>query len=57
MKIKKIKIPLDSRSDIYLELNLFTNEDDKTAPLVVQFMWFDVKTKNLIREENINLNE
>ncbi|MBC7754325.1 MAG: hypothetical protein H7Z71_08815 [Moraxellaceae bacterium] len=55
--IKKIKTPLDPLSEVYLELNLFTNESDKTAPLVVQFMWFDVKTKKLIREENINLNE
>ena len=55
--VKMIKTPMDHRSDVYLELNLFTNEDDKTAPLVVQFMWFDVKTKKLIREENMNLNE
>jgi hypothetical protein len=53
--IKKIKTPLNPKSDVYLELNLFTNEQDKNAPLVVQFMWFDVKTKNLILEENLNL--
>jgi hypothetical protein len=53
--IKKIKTPLDPKSEVYLELNLFTNEEDKNAPLVVQFMWFDIKTKNLILEENLNL--
>lgn len=53
--IKKIKTPLDSKSKVYLELNLFTNEEDKNAPLVVQFMWFDIETKNLILEENLNL--
>lgn len=53
--IKKIKTPLDPKSKVYLELNLFTNEEDKNAPLVVQFMWFDVETKNLILEENLNL--
>jgi hypothetical protein len=36
-------------------LNLFINESDKNAPLVAQFMVFDVKTKNLIQEENLNL--
>lgn len=53
--IKKIKTPLDPKSDVYLELNLFTNEEDKNAPLVVQLMWFDIKTKNLLLEENLNL--
>lgn len=53
--IKKMKTPLDPQSDVYLELNFFTNEEDKNAPLVVQFMWFDVKNKNLILEENLNL--
>ncbi len=53
--IKKIKTPLDPKSTVYLELNVFTNEEDKNAPLVVQFMWFDIKTKNLILEENLNL--
>jgi len=53
--IKKIKTPLDPKSKVYLELNLFTNEEDKNAPLVIQFMWFDVETKSLILEENLNL--
>jgi hypothetical protein len=53
--IKKIKTPLDPKSKVYLELNLFTNEEDQNAPLVVQLMWFDIETKNLILEENLNL--
>lgn len=55
LAIKKIKIHIDQKSDVYLELNLFTNESDKNAPLVAQFMLFDVKTKNLLQEENLNL--
>jgi hypothetical protein len=53
--IKKIRATLDPRSNVYIELNLFINESDKNAPLVAQFMVFDVKTKNLIQEENLNL--
>ncbi len=55
MLIKKIKTPLDPKSGIYLEINLFTNEEDPDAPLVAQFMWFDIKTKGLLLEENLNL--
>lgn len=54
-QVKKIKTRLDPKSEVYLEINLFTNEDDQTAPLVAQFMWFDIKTQNLILEENLNL--
>ncbi len=54
--IKKIKTHLNPQSEVYLEINLFTNEQDKNAPLVAQFMWFDIKTKNLVLEENLNLN-
>lgn len=55
MAIKKIKVHLDPKSNVYIELNLFMNESDKNAPLVAQIMLFDVKTKNLIQEENLNL--
>lgn len=55
VQIKKMKIKLDPASDVYLELNLFVNESDENAPLVAQFMLFDVKTQNLIQEENLNL--
>lgn len=54
-QVKKVKIKLDPKSDFYLELNLFTNESDDLAPLVAQFLLFDIKTQNLIQEENINL--
>lgn len=54
-QIKKMKIKLDPTSDVYLELNLFVNETDANAPLVAQFMLFDVKTQNLIQEDNLNL--
>ena len=53
--IKKIKTALDPQSDVYLEINLFTNDEDKMAPLIAQFMWFDINTKNLVLEENLNL--
>jgi hypothetical protein len=55
MLIKKIKTPLDPKSEVYLEINLFTNEEDPSAPLVAQFMWFNIKSKSLILEENLNL--
>lgn len=54
--IKKMKIKLDPHSKVYLELNLFVNETDDNAPLVAQFMLFDVNSQNLIEEDNLNLN-
>ena len=53
--IKKIKMHLDKKSNLYLEINFFTNEDDSKAPLVAQFMLFDEKSKNLVSEFNLNL--
>ncbi len=55
-EIKSLKIFLDENSDFYIELQLFTDEQDPKAPLVVQFRFLSTKNKNLIREESLNLN-
>ncbi len=54
-QIQKMKIKLDPESDVYLEMNLFTNEEDNQAPLVVQLLLFDINTQNLIQEENLSI--
>jgi hypothetical protein len=53
--IQKLKIFLDSNSNYYIEMQLFTDENDPDAPLVVQCRFLDVKTKNLIQEKSLNL--
>ena len=55
-EIKSLKLFLDEKSDFYVELQLFTDELDTTAPLVAQFRFLSTKNKNLLREESINLN-
>lgn len=54
-EIKKLKIFLDPNSDFYVELQMFTDENDPTAPLVVQCRFLDVNTKNLMQEQSLNL--
>ena len=55
-EIKSLKIFVDENSDFYIELQLFTDEQDPKAPLVAQFRFLSAKNKNLIREESLNLN-
>lgn len=52
---KNIKIPQDKNSDFYLSIQFFTDEDDKTAPLVAQIRYIDIKSGNTTKEESINL--
>ncbi len=54
-EIKKLKIFLDVNSDFFVELQMFTDENDPKAPLVVQCRFLDVKTKNLLQEQSLNL--
>lgn len=54
-EIKNIKTFLNPDSNFYIELQLFTDEADSTAPLVVQLRFLDIKSKNLIQEKSINL--
>ena len=53
--IKNMKIFLDENSNYYIELQMFTDENDPQAPLVAQCRFLDVQTKNLIQEQSINL--
>lgn len=55
-EIKKLKIQKSENSNYFIELQLFTDETDPTAPLVVQMRFLDKKTQNLIKEESLNLN-
>lgn len=54
-EIKKLKIFLDANSDFFVELQMFTDEGDPKAPLVVQCRFLDIKTKNLLQEQSLNL--
>ena len=54
-EIKKMTMPLDENSDIYLTIQFFTDENDNTAPLVAQVRFMDSKTDNIVKEESINL--
>lgn len=53
--IKKLKIPQDKNSNIYMTIQFFTDEDDPKAPLIAQIRTLDIKTQNLLKEESINL--
>ncbi len=53
--IKQLKIFLDPNSNFYVEMQLFTDENDPKAPLVVQCRFLDLKSKNLLQEQSINL--
>ena len=54
-EIKKLKLFLDPNSDFFIELQMFTDENDPKAPLVVQCRFLDLKSKNLIQEQSLNL--
>ncbi len=54
-EIKQLKVFLDSNSNFYIELELFTDENDPKAPLVVVCRFLDLKSKNLIQEQSLNL--
>ena len=53
--IKNLKIALDTNSNYYIELQMFTDESDLKAPLVIQCRFLDAKSKNLIQEQSLNL--
>ncbi len=53
--IKNLKISLDTNSNYYIELQMFTDESDSMAPLVIQCRFLDAKSNNLIQEQSLNL--
>ncbi|MFZ3231770.1 MAG: hypothetical protein WA160_16305 [Pseudobdellovibrio sp.] len=53
--IKKLKVSQDLNSDFYITIQLFSDEEDKAAPLIAQIRFVDLKTGNLKKEESINL--
>lgn len=54
-EIKKMKIPMDASSQYYVAVELFTDENDKDAPLVAQIKFMEVTSDNMFKEESINL--
>ena len=54
-ELKKLKISQDPNSDFYITIQLFTDETDKSAPLIAQIRFVDLKTGNSRKEESINL--
>ena len=54
-EIKKMKLPIDLGSKFYVAVELFTDENDKDAPLVAQIKFMDVASDNMVKEESINL--
>lgn len=54
-EIKKLKIPLDKKSDFYLAISFFTNESNATSPLIAQIRFIEISSGNLLKEESINL--
>lgn len=53
--IKKLKIAQDKNSDFYVTVQLFSDENDLSAPLIAQIRFIDIKSGNLKNEESINL--
>lgn len=53
--LKKLKIPQDKGSGVYMTIQFFTDEDDPKAPLIAQIRILDAKTQNLKQEESLNL--
>jgi len=53
--IKKIKIPMDTKANFYIQLQLFSDDTDEKSPLVLQMKFKDIKTNNLIQETSINV--
>lgn len=54
-EIKKMKVTLNPQSDFYITIQFFTDESDKEAPLIAQIRFLEEKSKNLIKEESLNL--
>lgn len=53
--IKKLKLPMDKESNFYMQVQLFSDDSDQNAPLVVQIKFKDLKTQALLKEESANL--
>lgn len=54
-EIKDLKIPIDEKSNYYMQVQLFSEDTDETSPLILQIKFKDIKTQNLIKEDSINL--
>ncbi len=54
-EVKKVTVALDQNSNFYISIDLFTDENDPSAPLIAQVKFFDIATQNKLKEENIDL--
>lgn len=54
-ELRKLKVKLDEKSNFYIEIVIFTDETSVQAPLVATLDFYDIKTKNLIKEISYNL--
>jgi hypothetical protein len=54
-QIKKIKVPLNKNSKLYIKIQFFVDETDPTAPLMGQFSILEIGTDNLIVEDSLKL--
>lgn len=54
-QILEMKIPTDPNSNFYVTIQFFSDEGDETAPLVAQVRFLDSKSKNVMKEQSINL--
>jgi len=54
-EIKKIKVPMNKSANFYMQIQLFSDDTDEKAPLILQIKFKNLKTNSLIKEESINL--
>lgn len=54
-EIKRLKIPMDKSAKFYMQVQLFSDDSDNNAPLIVQIKFKDIKSNSLIKEESHNL--
>lgn len=53
--IKALKVKLEESSTFYMQIQLFSDDTDENAPLVLQVRFKDIKNQAMISEESINL--
>lgn len=54
-QILEMKVPTDPNSNFYVTIQFFSDEADQTAPLVAQIRFLDTKSKNVMKEQSLNL--
>lgn len=53
--IKKIKVPMNNKSDFYIQIQIFSDDSDEKSPLVIQMKFKDVRSNNLIKETSLSI--